>query len=209
MHVKGSRRRAPKSSGRIVFFETAAAFRDWLKLNHADKSELILGFRKIGTGKPSLTWPEAIQEAIAFGWIDGIRHSIDAESYTVRFTPRKRDSVWSLVNVATAKRLVAQGLMAPAGLDAFQARRDDRSAIYSYEQRKNPKFSTDEITQLRLNSAAWKHFQSRPPSYQRLATWWVISAKMRETRARRLAQLIECSAKGRPVPPLVPRAGKS
>ncbi len=190
------------------FFATAAEFRAWLIKHHADSTELTVGFWKVGSGKPSITWPQAIEEAIAFGWIDGVRHSIDANSYSVRFTRRKSTGTWSAVNVATASRLIAEGRMAPAGLSAFERRKPSKTAIYSYEQRKNPIFSPDEEAALASDSRAWQYFDSRPPSYKKAATWWVISAKMKETRARRLALLIAYSQKGRPVPPLTPRIGK-
>ena len=206
---KGHREEHHESpSDQLTFFATPAEFRGWLISNHAKRTELTIGFGKVGSGKPSLTWPQAIEEAIAFGWIDGVRHSIDAVSYSVRFTRRKPYGTWSAVNVATANRLIAQGRMAPSGLSAFETRKDSRTAIYAYEQRTTPRFAPAEEAEITSDSKAWKYFASRPSSYKKAATWWVISAKTEETRARRLAQLIAYSKKGRPVPPLTPRIGK-
>ncbi|TLY13465.1 MAG: bacteriocin-protection protein, partial [Thaumarchaeota archaeon] len=131
-----------------MFFATPKDLRGWLAKRHEQRAELVVGFWKVGSGKASVTWPQAIEEAVAFGWIDGVRHSLDAESYTVRFTPRKPSSAWSRVNIATAKRLVADGRMAPAGLRAFAARMDNKSAIYGYEQREDPKLSEAEGNEL-------------------------------------------------------------
>ena len=191
-----------------TFFATPKDLRAWLAKRHEQPGELVVGFWKVGSGKASVTWPQAIEEAVAFGWIDGVRHSLDEESYTVRFTPRKPTSAWSKVNIATAERLVADGRMAPAGLRAFAARKDNKSAIYSYEQRKDPKLSEAEGNGLKSDAQAWAYFSSRPPSYRKAATWWVVSAKKPETRAKRLAQLVSDSHAGRPVPPLTPRPGK-
>jgi uncharacterized protein YdeI (YjbR/CyaY-like superfamily) len=180
-----------------TFFAEPAAFRAWLEENHERAAELWVGFHKKATGRPSVTWPEAVAEALCFGWIDGIRRSLGDESYMIRFTPRKPRSTWSAVNIARAKELVAEGRMRPAGLAAFEARSDDRSAIYSYEQRHEARLAPDEEREFRSNARAWEFFQAQPRSYRRPALWWVVSAKREETRARRLRTLIEDSANGR------------
>jgi uncharacterized protein YdeI (YjbR/CyaY-like superfamily) len=188
-----------------TFFATPADFRAWLERHHESHSELIVGFHKRGTGRPSITWPEAVDQALCFGWIDGVRRRIDDTSYSIRFTPRKTRSTWSAVNIKRMKELVEEGLVAPAGLAAFERRTDDRSAIYSYEQRKAAKLDPDQERRLRADEGARAYFEAQPPSYRRAAIHWVTSAKKPETRERRLAQLIECSAAGEPVPPLRPR----
>jgi uncharacterized protein YdeI (YjbR/CyaY-like superfamily) len=188
-----------------TFFATPADFRAWLERHHESHSELIVGFHKRGSGRPSITWPEAVDQALCFGWIDGVRRRIDDTSYSIRFTPRKARSTWSAVNIRRMKELVEGGLVAPAGLAAFGRRADDRSAIYSYEQRKAAKLEADQERRLRADERAWAFFDAQPPSYRRAAIHWVTSAKKPETRDRRLAQLIECSAAGEPVPPLRPR----
>jgi uncharacterized protein YdeI (YjbR/CyaY-like superfamily) len=192
----------PRSLSKPAFFPSPAAFRAWLEAHHDSARELLVGFYKKGSGKPSITWPESVDEALCFGWIDGIRRSIDETSYTIRFTPRRRHSTWSAVNIARAKELDRLGRMQPAGRAAFEARRDDRSAIYSYEQRHNAKLDPAQERALRVNKQAWSFFDSQPPSYKRAAIWWIVSAKREETRARRLATLIEDSANGRTIPPL-------
>ena len=188
-----------------TFFATPADFRAWLERHHESHSKLIVGFHKRGSGRPSITWPEAVDQALCFGWIDGVRRRIDDTSYSIRFTPRKARSTWSAVNIKRMKELVDEGLVAPAGLASFERRTDDRSAIYSYEQRKAAKLDLDQERRLRADERARAYFEAQPPSYRRAAIHWVTSAKKPETRERRLAQLIECSAAGEPVPPLRPR----
>ena len=188
-----------------TFFATPADFRAWLERHHEGHSELIVGFHKRGSGRPSITWPEAVDQALCFGWIDGVRRRIDDTSYSIRFTPRKARSTWSAVNIKRMNELVDEGRVAPAGLAAFQRRTDDRSAIYSYEQRKAAKLDLDQERRLRADERARAYFEAQPPSYRRAAIHWVTSAKKPETRERRLAQLIECSAAGEPDPPLRPR----
>jgi uncharacterized protein YdeI (YjbR/CyaY-like superfamily) len=190
------------------FFETPAEWRAWLKQNHAESEELWVGLHKRQSGKPSITWPEAVDEALCFGWIDGVRKSIDETSYKIRFTPRKSRSIWSAVNAKRAQELSRLGLMHAAGLAAFQAREGKRTAIYSYEQRTNTKLPKVYEEQFRANEAAWGFFQSQPPGYRRTSSWWVISAKKEETRSRRLAKLIEYSKSQQPIPHLA-RPGKS
>lgn len=191
-----------------IFFATPADFRAWLEAHHATAQELLVGFYKKDSGRPSITWPESVDEALCFGWIDGVRRSLDASSYTIRFTPRKPHSTWSAVNIKRASELISLGLMRPAGLKAFEARTDDNSGIYAYEQRKTAALDEAEEQQMRANAEAWAFFQAQPPSYRRAAIWWVIGAKRAETRQKRLATLIEDSAAGRTIAPLTrwPRA---
>jgi uncharacterized protein YdeI (YjbR/CyaY-like superfamily) len=184
------------------FFESPAAFRAWLERNHHDAGELLVGFYKKESGRPSITWPESVDQALCFGWIDGIRRRVDDVSYTIRFTPRKPRSNWSAVNIARATELARLGLMAAAGLDAFEKRSDERSAIYSYEQRHTASLSPEQQRAFQENPGAWRFFQDQPPWYRRTATYWVISAKKEETRATRLARLIADSAAQRRIGPL-------
>jgi uncharacterized protein YdeI (YjbR/CyaY-like superfamily) len=182
-----------------TFFATPADFRAWLAENHETADELWVGFHKKATGKPSITWPEAVDEALCVGWIDGLRRSLGDESYMIRFTPRKPRSTWSAVNVARAEELAAQGRMQPAGLRAFEARTDDNSGIYAYEQRHEARLEPEQEREFRANEQAWEYFRSRRPSYRKTAIWWVVSAKREETRARRLRTLIQDSAQGRTI----------
>ena len=180
-----------------TFFSTPSTFRAWLTTHHREARELWVGFHKRHTGKPSVTWPEAVDEALCFGWIDGLRKRINETSYVIRFTPRKPRSTWSAVNIARAKHLVARGRMAPAGLEAFEKRSSERSAIYSYEQRRTATLDAAQTKQFRKHARAWAFFRAQPPSYRHVAMYWVVSAKKEETRARRLAALIASSAAGR------------
>jgi uncharacterized protein YdeI (YjbR/CyaY-like superfamily) len=180
-----------------IFFATPDDFRAWLDEHHADTPELWVGFHKKGTGRPSMTWPEAVDQALCFGWIDGVRKSIDEESYANRFTPRRPRSTWSAVNIKRVQELTELGLMRPEGLKAFAQRSDDRSGIYSFEQQGGIELGDEFERLFRANPAAWDYFQSRPAGYRRTATWWVVSAKKDETKRRRLETLIEDSAHGR------------
>jgi len=184
------------------FFETAEAFGAWLEEHHESETELVVGFYKKASGRPSITWQEAVEQALRFGWIDGVRRSLDEDSYTNRFTPRRRGSNWSLINVAKVEELKARGLMAPAGLRAYEARTPERTGIYSSERAQPAELTPEQERSFRANQAAWEWFTGRPAGYRRTATHWVVSAKKEETRLRRLQQLIECSAEGRNVPPL-------
>jgi uncharacterized protein YdeI (YjbR/CyaY-like superfamily) len=175
-----------------VFFPTPAKWCAWLAKHHASKAELLVGFYKRDSGKPSITWPESVDEALCFGWIDGVRRSLGAESYTIRFTPRKTTSTWSAVNIRRMAELEAAGRVMPAGRRAFAARRESKSAIYAYEQdRKTAKLPAAGVKALQANPKAWAFYQKQPPWYQRVTSWWIISAKKPETRARRLGQLID------------------
>ncbi len=191
----------------ILFFGTPDDWRRWLVEHHAERREVWVGFHKKGSGRPSITWPEAVDQALCFGWIDGVRKSLDADSYRIRFTPRKPSSTWSSVNIRRVGELTDLGLMHPAGLAAFEARKPERSGVYSYEQRDQAGLDPTHEEQLRANPSAWEFFQAQPPWYRKAATWWIVSAKREATRLKRLATLIECSEQGHTVPPLT-RPGK-
>ena len=178
------------------FFKTPEAFRKWLTAYHANAKELWVGFYKKGSGRASITWPESVDEALCFGWIDGIRKSIDEDSYKIRFTPRRSGSVWSAVNIRNVEKLNKENRMQPAGLKAFAVRKENRSGIYSYEQR-SADLVEPYLGKLKRNKPAWKFFQVQPPSYRKLMNWWVVSAKKEETRLKRLDQLIDASAQQR------------
>ena len=178
-----------------TFFATPADFRAWLEANHTSASELLVGFHKKGSGLPSITWPESVEQALCFGWIDGIRRTIDETSYTIRFTPRRQGSIWSVINIRLVERLTAEGLMREPGLRAFQARNGGNSGVYSFEQ-DNVTLSPEDEGRIAANPAAWERWQTFPPSYRKQATWWVVSARRPETRSRRLQQLIDDTARG-------------
>jgi uncharacterized protein YdeI (YjbR/CyaY-like superfamily) len=178
-----------------TFFATAADFRRWLEAHHVTAPELLVGFWKKGSGRPSIDWPEARDEALCVGWIDGIRKSLGDDSYTIRFTPRRKGSIWSKVNVARYEALTAEGRMRPAGVRAYGENKG-RSGVYSYENA-TAELSGAETAAFKRNRAAWADWEKRPPSYRRAVLHWIASAKQPETRARRLATLIEDSAAGR------------
>ena len=178
------------------FFKTPSAFNKWLAANQAESKELWVGFHKKKSGKPSIDWPQSVDEALCFGWIDGIRKSIDEESYMIRFTPRNPTSVWSAVNIKNVEKLIRENRMQDAGLKAFAARKENRSGIYSYEQR-SPELVEPYLGKLKRNKAAWKFFQAQPPSYRKVMNWWVVSAKQEATRLKRIDKLIEESEQGR------------
>ncbi|HEV7559420.1 MAG TPA: YdeI/OmpD-associated family protein [Kofleriaceae bacterium] len=194
---------------KATYFESAAAFRAWLEANHASHREILVGFHKAGTGKPTLTWPESVDQALCFGWIDGRRQGVDAKRYTIRFTPRRARSIWSKINVAKVAALIEAKLMQPAGIRAFAARDDAKTGIYSFERDKAATLDPADEKRFRANTAAWAYFSSRPPSYRRAAYHWVISAKKAETRSSRLATLIADSAAGRHIKPLRRPVAKS
>jgi uncharacterized protein YdeI (YjbR/CyaY-like superfamily) len=177
------------------FFRNAAAFRAWLERNHERATELLVGFHKVDSSRPSMTWPQSVDEALCFGWIDGVRRRLDDTSYTIRFSPRRPGSIWSVVNTRRAAELRDAGRMAPAGLRAFAARDPERTRRYSFERSKVA-FDAASEKRLRANRRAWTFFQAQPPGYRRIATWYVISAKREDTRARRLDTLIACSEQG-------------
>ena len=184
-----------------MFFASPAEWRRWLAANHARIDQLWVGFHKRATGKPSLTWPESVDEALCFGWIDGLRKRIDDERYIIRFTPRRAGSIWSAVNVRRVAELTKRRRMRAAGLRAYSARSAAKTAIYSFEQRKTARLPPACAKRFKANEPAWEFFTSQAPWYQRTATFWVISAKQEETRLRRLATLIEDSALRRLVGP--------
>jgi uncharacterized protein YdeI (YjbR/CyaY-like superfamily) len=179
-----------------TYFESPYAFRSWLTLNHDKHTELFVGICKKDSGKPSITYPEALDQALCFGWIDGVRKSVDALSYTVRFTPRKPKSYWSKVNTKRTHELVEQGLLQPPGLKAFAARDQSKTKRYSFE-RENAEFPPAYAKQFKANAKAWAFFQCQAPYYQRVATFWVVSAKQEQTRLRRLQALIDTCARQR------------
>ena len=186
----------------LKFFRTAAELRSWFRKHHSDASELWVGFRRKSTGLPSITWPESVDEALCVGWIDGLRKGIDETSYRIRFTPRKPSSIWSSINIGRARQLIEEGRMRPDGLKAFQARRENRSGIYAYEQR-TAELPEQYARALRRNGSARRFFDSQPASYRKQAMWWVVSAKREETRRKRLEKLIAHSAKGERLPQYV------
>jgi uncharacterized protein YdeI (YjbR/CyaY-like superfamily) len=179
---------------RIKYFKSPKDFRRWLEKNHASTQELWVGYYKKSSRQPSMTWPESVDEALCFGWIDGIRKSVDDFRYTIRFTPRRRGSIWSAVNINRAQELGDKGLMEPPGVAAFDARKENRSGIYSYEQR-NASLDGPYEKRLRQNQAAWDFFYTQPPSYRKAVGWWIVSAKQEPTRLKRLERLISESAK--------------
>jgi len=179
-----------------IYFSSAAEFGDWLAEHHASESEVWVGYWRTATGRPSLTWPEAVDEALRFGWIDGVRRSVDAERHAQRFTPRKPRSNWSLINVRKAEALIAAGRMEPAGLAAFESRRAEDTGVYSFERATPAELTPEEEAAFRAEAAAWAWFEAVAPSYRKAALHWVVSAKRPETRAKRLAELIADSAAG-------------
>jgi uncharacterized protein YdeI (YjbR/CyaY-like superfamily) len=190
------------------FFATPERFREWLETNHATQRELLVGFYKVGSGKPSINWPESVDEALCFGWIDGVRRSLGAEAYTIRFTPRRATSIWSKINVARVAELERLGKMTAAGRRAFAARTAHRTGVYSAERQQEAQLTRAEMAFLRNSAKAHAFFEAQPPWYRRAVKHWIVSAKRSETRARRLTQLISDSAAGRTVPPLTRPTGK-
>jgi uncharacterized protein YdeI (YjbR/CyaY-like superfamily) len=178
-----------------LFFENQMAFRQWLEANHKTANELWVGFYKVHSTKHNMTWSQSVDQALCFGWIDGIRKSIDGDSYCIRFTPRKKTSNWSAVNIIKVNELSRQGLMAPAGLDIFNQRKQEKSEIYSYEN-KPEKLSTDLEKRFKSNAAAWVFFSNQAPSYRKTALYWVMDAKRDATRTSRLEKLIKACEEG-------------
>jgi uncharacterized protein YdeI (YjbR/CyaY-like superfamily) len=181
-----------------TFFTTQEDFRKWLLKNHETATELIVGFYKVDSGKPSMSWSQSVDQAICFGWIDGVRKTIDKESYLIRFTPRKPTSIWSAVNIKKVEELTKQGLMQPNGILAFEKRKEHKSKIYTYEK-EAVKLSTGFEKKFKANKKAWAFFQSLPPSYHRSAIDWVMSAKQEATSIKRLNELINDSEAGRKI----------
>jgi uncharacterized protein YdeI (YjbR/CyaY-like superfamily) len=185
----------PDPSAKPKFFATASAFRDWLERHHESARELLVGFYKRDSGRPSLTWPESVDEALCFGWIDGVRRSLGEDAYTIRFTPRRKGSIWSKVNVERYAALTADGQMTAAGTRAYEENKH-KSGLYSYEK-PLASLSAEETRQFRKHKAAWAYWEGQPLGYRRTVLNWITAAKKPETRARRFATLIEDCAAGR------------
>jgi len=178
-----------------TFFAKQSDFRKWLQKNHKKETELLVGFYKVDSGKPSMTWSQSVDEALCFGWIDGVRKSIDKDSYQIRFTQRKPTSIWSANNIRKIESLTKQKLMQPAGLASFEKKIESKSKIYSYEK-EGEELTPDFKKQFKANKKAWDYFQSLAPSYRKVSTHWVMSAKQGPTQIKRLNQLISDSAAG-------------
>jgi len=181
---------------RVTYFKNPAELRQWFRGNHATAAELWVGFRKKGTGKPSITWPESVDEALCVGWIDGVRKRVDDECYVIRFTPRRPGSIWSAVNIRRVAELTKEKRMQPAGLKAFDARKENKSGIYAYEQRRD-ELEEPFASMLAKHAAAAKFFHAQPPYYRKTLGWWIVSAKKDETRLARLQKLIDACEKGK------------
>jgi uncharacterized protein YdeI (YjbR/CyaY-like superfamily) len=186
------------------FFRTATAFHQWLDKNHETQAELVVGFHKKGSGRSSLSYQEALDEALVYGWIDGIRRRVDESSYTIRFTPRRPASIWSAINIKRVQELTAAGRMRPAGVAAFEKRDPKKSAIYAYEKAKAGELLLDEeaMSAIKADRKAWTFFDAQAPWYKRNCAHWIVNAKRAETRAKRLETLIDCSRRGKRIPPL-------
>jgi uncharacterized protein YdeI (YjbR/CyaY-like superfamily) len=192
---------AKQARRKPVFFRAPAELKKWFDANHASARELWVGYFKKGTGRPSVSWPESVDEALCVGWIDGIRKNLDEESYVIRFTPRRAGSIWSAINIRRVDALAREKRMRPSGLEAFAARRENKVGIYSYEQR--PADLVEPYRGIfRKNKKAWAYFEAQPPGYRKIATWWIVCAKKEETRRKRLKQLIALSAAARRLPGL-------
>jgi uncharacterized protein YdeI (YjbR/CyaY-like superfamily) len=191
-----------------TFFATPALWRAWLEAHHERDRELLVGFYKRESGRPSITWPQSVDQALCFGWIDGVRRSLGADAYTIRFTPRKPTSIWSAINVAKVAELTRLGQMRPAGLRAFAARSAARTGVYSFERSEAATLSAPQEQVLRGNRKAAAFFDAQAPWYRRAALHWVVSAKREETQQRRLRQLIDDSAAGKTVAPLTRPTGR-
>jgi uncharacterized protein YdeI (YjbR/CyaY-like superfamily) len=176
----------------VTFFEDQDKFRAWLSANHEKETELLVGFYKVGSGKPSMTWSESVDQALCFGWIDSVRRSIDEESYCIRFTPRKKTSIWSAININKVEALKKLGLMTPAGLKAYGYRTDDKSEIYSHENGRL-ELDSEYEKQFMQDEVAWSFFENQAPSYKKAITHWIMSGKQEKTRQSRLNKLMDAS----------------
>jgi uncharacterized protein YdeI (YjbR/CyaY-like superfamily) len=190
-----------------VFFASPLEFRAWLVDHHASAAELLVGYFRTGSGRPTMSWSESVDEALCYGWIDGVRRAIDAERYSIRFTPRKARSIWSNVNLAKVDVLIAAGRMRTAGLAAWERRSPERSGIYSFEKA-SVAFDAPMLRRFEGHDRAWQFFQAQPAGYRKLATHWVISAARPETRERRFTALLEHSVRGERLPQYASRAGR-
>jgi uncharacterized protein YdeI (YjbR/CyaY-like superfamily) len=180
-----------------TYFASAAAFRRWLETNADRATELLVGFYKVGAGRPSMTWSESVDEALCFGWIDGVRKRIDDTRYTIRFTPRRPASIWSAINISKVEKLQAAGRMTPAGARAFEQRTEARSVVYAYEQTATTSLGDEELREFKRNATAWRYFEATPPSYRKVVLHWICSARKPETRRKRFDRLFEACAAGR------------
>jgi uncharacterized protein YdeI (YjbR/CyaY-like superfamily) len=178
------------------FFESAIHFRAWLEANASTAHELLVGYHKVATGRPGISWSESVDEALCFGWIDGVRERIDDHTYSIRFTPRRATSIWSAVNIGKLEQLRAQGRMTPAGEAAFAHRTEAKSVVYAYEQPATAELTSDEVRAFQRNQLAWRYFEATPPSYKKVMLHWVTTAKRADTRAARLAKLMAACAAG-------------
>lgn len=184
------------SSIKATFFASPEQFRIWLKKNHKTCDELIVGYYKVNSGKPSITWPESVEQALCFGWIDGIRRTIDKDSYCIRFTPRRANSIWSQINIKKVKELEKAGLMTQAGMDVFKKRKAEKQKLYSHEKPPDT-LSAEYERQFKKNKKAWDFFTAQAPSYKKLIIHWIMSAKRDETRTSRLRKVIQTNASGK------------
>lgn len=185
-----------RAASEARYFASPAEFRRWLAKHHATATELLVGFHKRATGRPSMTWPESVDEALCVGWIDGIRRRVDEERYSIRFTPRRAKSIWSAVNIARVKVLMQEGRMRPSGLAAYERRDEKRSALYAYESVKRATLSPAQRQAFKRSRQAWTFWEAQPPSYRQRCSHWVTTAKQESTRERRLARLIAACAAG-------------
>ena len=196
------------AEGDQLYFAAPEDLREWFEKNHTSEKVLLLGYYKTGSGKPSVTWPQSVDEALCFGWIDGVRKRIDDHRYFIRFTPRQPKSYWSRVNLKRFGELLAAGRVSPAGLAAYEARAGEANSLYSFEQQQPVVLPDEHERRFREREEAWAWLEKAAPSYRKAAIWWVISAKQQATKERRLQQLIDCSAQGTRVPPFTPRTGR-
>lgn len=192
-----ARRVSPAApAGEPTFFADPTAFRAWLAAHAAQANALLVGYHKVGTGRPSMTWSESVDEALCFGWIDGVRKRIDDHTYSIRFTPRKPGSIWSAINIAKVEQLRAEGRMTPAGEQAFARRTNAKSVVYAYEQPQTAELTPAELRNFRREKAAWRFFEATPPGYRKVVLHWVTSACKPETRAARFTRLVQACAVG-------------
>jgi len=188
---------SPDPKAGPLCFGSPQEWRHWLETHAGTASEVLVGFHKRTTDRPSLTWPQSVEEALCFGWIDGVRRRVDDETYTIRFTPRRKASIWSRINVAKVQQLTAQGRMRPAGMAVYEGRRHEKTGLYAFERERPAELAPAEVREFKRHRLAWKYFESSAPSYRKVITHWVVSAKRPATRARRLEQLIQACAEQR------------